>query len=128
MSSPNHRVAVRRYRKKYPERRRAEKRRWADKHRMDRTAKRHNTTVQRILTELKDQQSECAGCGQYYKEGRGLKLDHNHKTGEIRGMLCNICNLVLGLLKDNPWRLEKMARYLRGLKETWDDKGNLRRT
>lgn len=40
-------------------------------------------------------------------------LDHNHKTGRIRGVLCNNCNLSIGAMRDNPEVLEKAAEYLR---------------
>jgi hypothetical protein len=39
-------------------------------------------------------------------------VDHNHKTGEVRGLLCNDCNTALGLLKDSPELLAKAGLYL----------------
>jgi hypothetical protein len=39
-------------------------------------------------------------------------FDHCHKHGHFRGWLCNACNKALGLAKDNPSLLRKMARYL----------------
>jgi len=42
-----------------------------------------------------------------------LCVDHNHKTGKVRGMLCFSCNVLLGQAKDDPIRLEKSANYLR---------------
>ena len=41
-----------------------------------------------------------------------LVVDHNHDTGEIRGLLCNPCNLALGLFKDSPSVLKKAYQYL----------------
>jgi len=41
-----------------------------------------------------------------------LVIDHCHKTGNIRGRLCNNCNSALGLLKDDPFFLKKAAAYL----------------
>jgi ribosomal protein L37E len=47
------------------------------------------------------------------------KLDHNHNTGQIRGVLCNECNLKLGKFYDDPSRLrKKAAEYL----ENWSKK------
>lgn len=41
-------------------------------------------------------------------------IDHNHSTDvtDIRGLLCNACNLGLGIFKDNVRVLEKAAKYL----------------
>lgn len=46
------------------------------------------------------------------KKQRSLRVDHDHKTGIVRGLLCSSCNLVLGLLKDNVALFEKAIRYL----------------
>ena len=42
------------------------------------------------------------------------ELDHNHETGEIRGLLCAPCNTALGLLKEDPVRITRMLEYLNG--------------
>jgi hypothetical protein len=41
-----------------------------------------------------------------------FQVDHDHESGQIRGLLCNKCNFVLGLCKDSPARLLKLAAYL----------------
>lgn len=43
---------------------------------------------------------------------KNLNLDHNHITGEIRGILCFSCNAAIGLLKDNKDFCLKAAEYL----------------
>lgn len=60
----------------------------------------------------------CAICGQpETKKGSGgkilqsLSIDHSHKTGKIRGLLCRGCNAKLGVLEDIDWRI-KADRYL----------------
>ena len=40
-------------------------------------------------------------------------LDHDHHTGNIRGILCNSCNKGIGLLKDSPEILTKALEYLK---------------
>lgn len=44
---------------------------------------------------------------------RSLAVDHCHKTGKIRGLLCRACNVSIGLLEDDGDRLERAIRYLR---------------
>ena len=41
-----------------------------------------------------------------------LAVDHNHKTGKVRGLLCGNCNTSLGSFKDNPALLRKAIEYL----------------
>jgi len=41
-----------------------------------------------------------------------LVMDHNHKTGKFRGMLCNHCNRGLGNFKDNINNLQAAINYL----------------
>jgi len=39
-------------------------------------------------------------------------VDHNHDTGEVRGLLCNQCNRALGLFKDSSKVLQNAVKYL----------------
>lgn len=70
------------------------------------------------LKELKASTNECVICGANEK----LVVDHDHKTGEIRGMLCNHCNRGLGHFRDDPMLLEFAAQYLYASAEApeWD--------
>lgn len=40
-------------------------------------------------------------------------IDHCHKTKNVRGLLCQACNMAIGLLKDNPETAVKIAAYLK---------------
>jgi hypothetical protein len=40
-------------------------------------------------------------------------VDHNHTTGKIRGILCNQCNLAIGMLKEDVGLLERAASYIK---------------
>lgn len=50
---------------------------------------------------------------------RRLAMDHDHKTGKFRGLLCGWCNNGLGMFQDNPETLRQAARYLEG-EGQWD--------
>jgi hypothetical protein len=43
-----------------------------------------------------------------------LAVDHCHKTGKIRGLLCHYCNIALGGFKDSIESLKKAIKYLEG--------------
>lgn len=60
---------------------------------------------------LEEQKSKCAICGG--GEGEVLYVDHDHKTGKVRGLLCHRCNTALGRMKDNPSLLEKAIFYIK---------------
>lgn len=56
------------------------------------------------------QDHRCAICG---KRPRCLCVDHCHKTGRIRGLLCGPCNKALGAFGDNLNGLMRAVEYLR---------------
>lgn len=55
----------------------------------------------------------CPLCSKKFGRGRPVCIDHDHKTFEVRGLLCWSCNGELGTLNDNLSWLEAAARYLR---------------
>lgn len=54
----------------------------------------------------------CGICGGPPKEGERYHFDHDHVTGEFRGMLCNWCNHGLGNFRDDVDRMERAILYL----------------
>jgi hypothetical protein len=66
------------------------------------------------------QGQKCAICGKVLLKINGLRgkqsaahVDHNHVTGEVRGLLCSMCNHLLGHATDNEEILMKAVAYLR---------------
>lgn len=55
----------------------------------------------------------CAICGKSEKSSRSLAIDHDHKTGNVRGMLCWMCNGMLGRASDDINILENAIKYLK---------------
>lgn len=58
------------------------------------------------------QNGVCAICKTPCKSGRRLAVDHDHKTGQVRSLLCSNCNRGLGCFQDNPDLLREAAQYL----------------
>lgn len=64
------------------------------------------------------QSGVCAICQEpetkIHREGGLCRLvvDHNHRTGDVRALLCSACNVGLGSFRDNPDRLLAAVRYL----------------
>lgn len=59
---------------------------------------------------LEVQQGLCAICGK--DPGDRLCVDHDHKTGKVRGLLCRGCNAALGKFYDDPDVVMRAASYL----------------
>src|SRR5437660_11818004 len=82
-----------------------------------RARQRKNRIAQYGLTEeqyiaMYDQQCGlCAICGGSETNKR-LAIDHDHTTGQVRALLCNKCNLTLGIVDDNAEKLRAMADYV----------------
>jgi len=68
---------------------------------------------EQYLTLLQQQNGVCAICSKS-PDGRfkRLAVDHDHKTGCVRGLLCSRCNRAIGLLGDDPGMLAQATRYL----------------
>lgn len=72
---------------------------------------------------LELQNGVCAGCGKHPVEKRRLDIDHKHQPQEkkrepweraqfVRGLLCTMCNRILGIARDNANVLRNLAEYL----------------
>jgi hypothetical protein len=84
--------------------------------------KKYGITLEQRRAMLEVQNGRCAICACELKllegdvsPGRGkskVHVDHDHESGEIRGILCWNCNKALGLMLDDPRRLYEAASYL----------------
>lgn len=81
--------------------------------------KEHNITTNQYKDLVDKQNGKCAICNQFEtrknnKSGliKKLCVDHDHKTGIIRGILCDGCNQGLGSFKDSPNLLNSAKNYL----------------
>ena len=74
----------------------------------------YNLSWDKYTTMLASQANRCKICGIIFDESMDNKphVDHNHKTGKIRGLLCRACNLAAGFLKDDSQLATKMSEYL----------------
>jgi ribosomal protein L34E len=67
---------------------------------------------------LASQNGCCAICGarenkvNHSRPRKFLYVDHDHKTGKVRGILCHNCNFAIGYFKDDPERMRRAADYL----------------
>ena len=57
------------------------------------------------------QRGACAICSK--TQDRAFDVDHDHKTGKVRGLLCTSCNRMIGHAGDDAKRLNAAAAYLR---------------
>ena len=78
--------------------------------------KKYNLSLEEYDLLVEEQNNKCAICGTTENKGTAKngrwQIDHNHKTGEVRGLLCQSCNLGLGCLQDSPEILSKALSYL----------------
>jgi hypothetical protein len=76
-------------------------------------AHKYGITVDDYDALFASQAGRCAICSTDSPGGRGrFHVDHDHATGEVRGLLCTNCNAGLGQFKDDPDRLGAAIRYL----------------
>jgi hypothetical protein len=81
--------------------------------RREQTIRSYGITPEEYDALLASQGGGCAICGVAENpSGLRLPVDHDHATGEVRGILCSNCNSGIGMLGDNPDRVIAAAAYL----------------
>ena len=85
--------------------------------------KKYGITLEKYNEMLVEQSAVCYICRQpetqldhRTKLPYSLSVDHCHKTGDVRRLLCNRCNRTLGMVDDNSDLLEKMIMYINEFK------------
>jgi len=78
----------------------------------------YGITPQQYNRMLTDQNGTCAICKMAEKHRdshtgaiRMLAVDHDHKTGDVRALLCDACNTSLGKMGENPERIKALLDY-----------------
>ena len=76
--------------------------------------RRYGITSEVVDGMIEKQDGCCYICGDKPSNHKytGLKVDHCHKTGEVRAMLCNGCNSGLGMFGDNIEAMKKAIEHL----------------
>jgi hypothetical protein len=62
---------------------------------------------------VKEHNGVCGCCGKPPREKTSLCVDHDHKSGKIRGLLCSGCNRSIGQLGDTIEGVERTLNYLK---------------
>lgn len=89
----------------------------SDKNRHYKLCRNFGITIWEFDELCNSQRGKCAICGKEettttHGKTRPLSVDHNHRTGAVRGLLCSTCNIGLGCFYDDPELLEKAIEYL----------------
>ena len=82
----------------------------APRERRSRYKRLYGITLEQYAELLIVQGGLCAICGKP-DDNRLLSVDHNHKTGQVRGLLCSDCNLGVGSLLDTPNTAKALINY-----------------
>ena len=74
--------------------------------------KRYGLDVEKFYNVLEEQNFECLICEREFNDKLKPVVDHCHKHGHTRGLLCNSCNVGLGCFKDDRDILYRAIAYL----------------
>ena len=74
--------------------------------------RKYGITIEQYERMFVRQNGVCAICSRMSLNGRTLDVDHNHNTGQVRGLLCPKCNMAMGLLGENIDIFKKTIAYL----------------
>lgn len=108
---------AKKYRSKDPEKYRARSRQWRkdnpEKSMSIDLKRKYGITYDHWKVMFDQQEGKCLVCNKHQNElNQKLAVDHDHKTNQIRGLICCQCNRGIGYLQDDPILLRKAALYL----------------
>jgi len=100
------------------------KKEYDNKHNERKRLEKYDITTREYEKMRIEQDNKCAICGIDFDYLNKIKkdivprtgkprIDHDHRSGKVRGLLCSDCNIVLGCFKDNPLIILKAINYLR---------------
>lgn len=81
----------------------------------------YGITVKELDDIFNRQRGMCPICGYLFTDA-DYDIDHDHDTGDVRGLLCRSCNAGLGLLKESAYILERAKKYLNDFNERLSSK------
>lgn len=79
----------------------------------DRLSRRYGISLDDFSRMLEEQNNSCWICEIEFPATRSIKVDHCHDSGNVRGLLCHLCNTGLGSFQDQTVRLNRAVEYLR---------------
>lgn len=95
----------------------AHKEQRAEQNRRSKLKLHYDLTPEKVDEQLKLQDGKCAnpGCGATTpgQHRKNWRIDHDHTTGKFRGLLCNGCNVALGMTGENESRILGLVEYLK---------------
>jgi len=84
-----------------------------DYHKRYHIQRRYNIKPLEFDMRLANQLGGCAICKQPFEDENKIVIDHDHRTGIVRDLLCYRCNNALGQINDSEDLLIEMIEYLK---------------
>jgi hypothetical protein len=74
--------------------------------------RKYGISLDKFKSILDAQGGKCAICFSLNWHGRQPCIDHDHKSGKVRGILCHKCNLTIGMMGENAESVKRLWEYL----------------
>lgn len=107
-----HKLDMKKWREAHPD----YQKKWAKKNvvsiRKTKFKRKYNLLYEDWLKMWESQNGKCAICGKSFSKPSNACVDHNHETGNVRGLICKNCNFGIGYFKDNPKFIFRAFEYL----------------